>query len=146
MYYFCFFFRLGVVLCSVVSSLRNVPRPGYGLQSSTLPAAGRNGIVNGYVSTRQWLATIKRTIKREFGRSGRLGRFIVVFIVYVGFQQTSLTSDGFRRVSIEIVNNRCWFLVWEIVGFFFRFLLRNVRKFSNFRKLRKIYKFDIVFF
>jgi len=27
----------------VVSSLRTVPKPGYGLKSATLPAAGRNG-------------------------------------------------------------------------------------------------------
>ena len=28
---------------AVVSSLRTVPKPGYGLKAATLPAAGRNG-------------------------------------------------------------------------------------------------------
>ena len=32
----------------VVSSLRAAPKPGYGLKSSTLPAAGRNGGPAGY--------------------------------------------------------------------------------------------------
>lgn len=32
-----------VCLLTVVSSLRSVPKPGYGLKASTLPATGRNG-------------------------------------------------------------------------------------------------------
>lgn len=49
--FFCLFAELIIsfVYCIriVVSSLRNVPKPGYGLKSSTLPVTR-----NGYVSTR----------------------------------------------------------------------------------------------
>lgn len=40
---FVWFVRWGFLSLEVVSALRHVPKPGYGLKAATLPAAGRNG-------------------------------------------------------------------------------------------------------
>ncbi|CAG7720658.1 unnamed protein product [Allacma fusca] len=51
---------------NVVSSLRTVPKPGYGLKSATLPAAGRNGGPAGMVADYPFGAMGEKTHSTEF--------------------------------------------------------------------------------
>ncbi|XP_046993366.1 actin-binding LIM protein 3 isoform X3 [Schistocerca americana] len=51
---------------NVVSALRPVPKPGYGLKSSTLPAAGRNGGPAGYAGDFSFSGLGEKTHSTEF--------------------------------------------------------------------------------
>ncbi|XP_066998828.1 actin-binding LIM protein 2 isoform X3 [Anabrus simplex] len=51
---------------NVVSSLRSVPKPGYGLKSSTLPASGRNGGPAGFAGDFSFSGLGDKTHSTEF--------------------------------------------------------------------------------
>nr|CAD7458679.1 unnamed protein product [Timema tahoe] len=51
---------------SMVSSLRSVPKPGYGLKSSTLPVAGRNGGPAGFAGDFSFSGMGDKTHSTEF--------------------------------------------------------------------------------
>ncbi|PSN44194.1 hypothetical protein C0J52_11526 [Blattella germanica] len=59
----------------VVSSLRAAPKPGYGLKSSTLPAAGRNGGPAGFAVQREFVSALRHVPKPGYGLAPRSHTF-----------------------------------------------------------------------